>query len=187
MKHTLKSVRALAATLITFASLAGGANAALLITFEEVGGDVIATTSGSLVVPASPDVNFSGNFLVGGDNSLSYLTGNFNLYYGGTFGGMSISLTPSSGSGSTFGIEASAIYLDSTAAVGSSYTPATTWTWSGQTLSSIGLSSLTSSPTTVYTAKNGSTVSIASIPEPSSTLLLGFGAGSFLVLRRRRK
>ncbi|MDB4618157.1 PEP-CTERM sorting domain-containing protein [Akkermansiaceae bacterium] len=184
IKHT--KVAALATALITFGSLAVEANAAILITFKEVGGDVIATTSGSIVVPNTQSLNSSGTFLAGSPNRLSHLSGNIDRYSGGTFSGdLAISKIPSSGSGTTFGIEDSLIYFDASAVPGSTYTPTTTWTWSGETISSIGLDPSVSLPLTVYTASNGETVSIIA-PEPSSALLSGLGALGLAVIRRRK-
>ena len=45
---TAKTVATLAATLITIVSLAGRVNAALTITWSQVGADVVAVSSGSL-------------------------------------------------------------------------------------------------------------------------------------------
>ena len=188
LKHT--KVAILAATLITFGSLAGEADGAITITFEETGGDVIASTSGSVVVPSTTLVNFSGTFLVGTANRLSWLDGNIDRYSGGSFGGLTLSLVPTSGSGDAFGIEDEFIYFEAPVGVGTTYTPTTTWTWTGQTLSSIGLGSLSTSPTLVYTADNGETVSIvaaSAVPEPSSALLFGLGALGFATHRRRTK
>ena len=57
LKHT--KVATLAATLITFGSLAGGANAALSFTFQEVGDDVVLTSSGSFDITGLPDATAS--------------------------------------------------------------------------------------------------------------------------------
>lgn len=189
MKFTLKSARSLATILLTFGSLAVGANAAIVITFEETGGNVIATTSGSILLPPVIDFNFSHSSYVanGSDKRLTYLrTGTANVYTDGVHGAMPLTTRPTSGSGATFGIEFGQMYTDSAVSSGSMYSPVTTWIWNSHTLASIGLGSLTSSPTVVYTSSNNQTVSIAAIPEPSISLLFGISALA-LASRRRSK
>ncbi len=71
------------------------------------------------------------------------------------------------------------------------YAPSGTFTWNGTTLAGIGLSALTTTPTTVWTITeaggSGDTIqfALAPVPEPSTTALLGLG-GLALILRRRK-
>ena len=44
MKRTLKSMRTLAAILIIFGSIGVGAKAAVVVTLQETGGNIMATT-----------------------------------------------------------------------------------------------------------------------------------------------
>lgn len=164
---------------------AAQANAAIIIQFKEIGGNVVATTTGSLVVPntlaATP---FSAGASRAGVDHIYTRFGNFSIYNGGTNSGFTLNSSDFSGTGSVFGISGGDIYLNNTPS-GEVYTPNTTWTWLSKDLNAVGQGSLTSTPITVYTASNGETVSFALIPEPSSAILLGFGL--LLLNRRNRK
>jgi len=177
-----------AVLMLTVSSICTSAKADLIVTFDEIAGDVIASTSGSIEVPSPVELNFSGTFLVGFPNQLSWLAGNINRFDGGTNGGFSLNTVPTTGSGSSFGIENQFIYFDASAPTGSLQSPLTTWTWNSTDLATIGLGSLTQTPAVVYTASNGETVSFATtaVPEPSSFVLIGI-AGFALLSRRRSR
>jgi len=185
IKHT--KVAALASTLITFGSLTGGAEAAVIINFEELGGGVIATTSGSIVVPNTFANNFSGTVNATDPDTFLYATGSVDRYTGGTNPSVGPTIQANTASGSTFGFDVSSFYVAASTPVGSSYTPNTTWTWTSADLASIGLGSLDSTPTLAFTTSEGDTISFTAttVPEPSSAFLLGLGALG-LVSRRKR-
>jgi hypothetical protein len=78
MKNTLKSVRALAATLITFGSLAGVANCALILTFNDNGNDTTTVVaSGSIDTTGFSPVSLQSGYIQGNFNTPE------NLWIGG--------------------------------------------------------------------------------------------------------
>lgn len=178
----------LLATLLTTASV----NAGLVIGFEESAGDVIATTSGAIVVPASVNQTFTGDFLSGDTDNLVGASGSTSRFDGGITVLSLLDVDPSSFSGSTFGYFLEFIYFDAANTPGSTVSPSTTWTWDSTTLAGIGLGSLTASPSLVYTATNGETISFVrtsapAVPEPSSLLLLGLGSAVALGRKGRKR
>jgi hypothetical protein len=188
MKHTLTSVRALAATLITFGSLAGGANGATL-TFGNTAlfgaapytelGLVVTSTSGSngIFDPAS---GFSSHFFTYDAptttasialDPLGTATA-FDLYT------LDIGLGPFSGASSTDITFTGTLFGGGTVStsflgVNSVSNVALNWT---------GLTSVTISGTEDLGIDN---VNFTMVPEPSAAILLGL-CSLGLVARRRR-
>ncbi len=183
-----KSILTLTAILLMNTSFIGGAKAAVIILFEEIGGNVVATTTGSFQVPlTAPDG--SGNAVTTASGSILLLlaNGDYDYWGGGSFtpSGL-VSLTPLAVAGSvTFGYQESLLFLPSGLTGGESFFPDTAWTWEGQTLASAGLSYLTTTPFQVY-ERGGQTISFALVPEPTTTALF-IGGVAFAALRRRRK
>lgn len=205
MKYTL------IAALITFGSLAGGANAGVTFTFEEVGGNVVMTSSGSIdtlgLVSASPK---------GWGDVGIYNAGDITLMGGTTVGTSELDLTFAFNSGTDFsawmpGTSWNSSFYDFIATagskqfatysgggpflpglslvandlVGSVWTPDQTWTANGTTFASIGLNPGTY---TVSDAVSGESITyqIGPVPEPTSALLVGLG-GMLLMSRSRRR
>ena len=182
----------LVAFLMMNIAVAGSASAAVIVQFQESGGNVIGTATGTFKVPliapigTSSSTNFAGGF-----NFLYNYGGTLDSFSGGVWSllgsGFALNQAPTSASGDTFGYNVGVVYLESGLSPGSTFSPSTTWTWSGQTLSSIGLGSLGATPTKVYTApSDGDTISFAAIPEPSSSSFLLGTATLLLVANRRR-
>jgi hypothetical protein len=203
MKHTLKSVRSLAATLITFGSLAGGANAALSLVFSQdlttsqttvtltatsftVAGLATTTTnpiggSSTFMRPLSGVVAFSGPT----DMSFSAATTLYIIpsYNFGTGGNDTVASQLSPSNPFLF-IGAGAIGLfpghesdDISNFVG-------TATYSGD----FAAKGISPTPQTI-TFSNGQELAISfqTVPEPSAAILVGLGALGLLAKRRRIK
>ena len=166
----------------------GTANAGVIIYFSEVAGNVVGTTSGSIVVPPEGVPNAGPDFAQGGESELFYFAGELHEWTDGTYTASGLLATPAAAQGDGFGYSVGSLYLPR-AATGE-FSPETTFEWFETTLEDIGLGYLTTLPFIVYEL-NGETISFAlaaaAVPEPASGaalmggLVLGWG-----ILRRRR-
>lgn len=186
----------LATTLITFGSLAGGANGAITVTYEQVGGDVVLNYSGtfdidgfspggftvsSISSSGSDDRfrNFQGEFSrILSAGTIAQVAGGSNGFFTNDF----VTIPASATSGDTFAIEIENgfVYAPSGYTAGQNISGSATF--SGQTIAGLGL--VDSS----FDIGAGGTVSFSSasaIPEPSSAFLLGVGALGFVSRRKR--
>jgi len=168
--------------------------AAVIVYFEQVGADVVATWTGSIDAGQwAFDVTESGDDVAGG-NGLFALIGEIEVYGGGVaslipgFSGTIDSFTGSAGfSSDQFGIGG----IDNNASPGSSIynfdTLGVTQTFAFDTLANIGAASFNN--TLAWTSSAGGTNTISyttgAVPEPSSTALIGLGALALAVRRRR--
>jgi hypothetical protein len=200
LKHT--KVATLTATLITLGSLAGGASGATLITFEETGGSVTATVSGTanltdLSIQASRiPVSSAGGSSVYANPAFLGIGGSSNFdAYATITGSISIGLgttqfTATSsigdfvgiGNGTGTGTNPVDLWLPSGYVSGDSLSGISSW--SGESFASIGLST----GTYVWNWGAGAsadTLTINVIPEPTSSMFLGLGALGFVARRRR--
>jgi hypothetical protein len=188
MKHILKSVRALAATLITFGSLAGGADAATVIdytgsnnsgltTYDENGYNVTQTNSGTfdldttfgIVTATSPASEISLTNILGDSFTLNSLSmGSFNL-------------VPVSYQGYLNGVLQATDSFTNTIGGGAS-----------QNFSTVNLAGITVDEIrfTINQSTGANqviqTFNVSTIPEPSSALLLGLGALGMIARRTRQ-
>ena len=179
------------------------ASAALIINFNEVGADVLATYSGSFAsLPANngwasrtlsnqvasgvPTIYLSGSPGIMGNFWKYDFTSNFP-----TFGSRnSLAGAPVAGtySGTTsFILDLNQLYVPDTYSLGSSI--AGSATWSGQTFASMQLAS----GSYAGTLTNGETVTVnvgpAGVPEPgqvAASLLLLAGVGGYVLVKRRK-
>lgn len=194
MKHRLKSMSALAATLITFGSLAGGASAAIVVNITDNGVNLTMTATGtydfSSLTPNSgsglganagvgPAIDSGG---YGWEASgVGYILSPFS----GTLTGLSNAFPASFVSTTNpfwINVATSSISFGAgTLAVGSVNESAT---FNGATLASLGMISGQSISAT-WTGGDSITIQTSAVPEPSSALLFGFAALGFAARRRR--
>ncbi len=187
MRKSLTVVAALASTVL----LSSAANAAVQISIQEVGSDVVATTSGSLNLAGLNYVSTGSNtaFL---EPSLGYFfsrAASYDIYttlMGPTGFGTSVT-TSGTGTGDAFAI--SKIFGGVGVPAGYS---------SGSPLSGITTSVGATPGSYVFTVPNdtitvqvGSLQAVSAVPEPSTwaMMLLGFGVvgGAIRVVKRRQK
>jgi hypothetical protein len=200
MKHTLKSVRTLAATLITFGSLAGGANAAV-VSFN-VSQTFTQGTGQSDLAATTVSIGSAGSFVVDPGSSGEYL--DFDFTVGGAFASTGISPAGYPWMRSFDAGETITVSLDfntsnwttildggvTTSPWDSSHNGFIGFRANGGELGYISYDFSRSSGLSTITLNEGAFESIAGqsisiIPEPSSAFLLGLGALAVLVRRRR--
>jgi hypothetical protein len=200
MKNELKSVRALAATLITFGSLAGGANGAITLSIYQDGSKVSMSTTGGLVDTTGLTTTTTGGIpntiLHGVANAVGFQQSNNSLL---RFNGASLSTT----GGFSYGVGGSSsalftgsynmialqnvgsgsLYLGTGAITGlNSVSAVTATTVADATLAGLGF--VEGSSLTMTWGADSVTVQV--VPEPSSAALLSLGCFG-LVFRRSRR
>lgn len=200
MKYTLKSVSALAAALITFGSLAGGANAAVIVSVSDNGSDLLFEWSGSLELGGLPSSGtLSGttyNWMTPSLPRMHGLSGAIEYYDFQSltltsFGTGTDLLSNGSSSGDSFGITIPSGTPGDTPGrvyVPSGYTNQTlegTLMFTGETMSSQGIDLSTPVVFDFGLAVGTVTIQAAVIPEPSSAFLIGLGALGFVMRRSR--
>jgi len=202
-------VRTLAAALITLGSLAGGANGAIIVDIAETGSSVVATVSGSLDTTGTTVLGnggFSGP--QGIINGATHAFGDPAAY--GLASSFGINNLVLSASLTTFGVlpsNAASIpfspditdmevgYIPGLSQVilPAGYTSGSLISYSvtlngGSNLADFGFTGGTSWGVTLPTSSGTDSITFrtSSIPEPSSTLLLGLAAFVSVALRRRK-
>lgn len=173
-----------------FACLAPS-HAGVVVTFRQIGSDVVASTSGSITTPGGLNAGIASEETYSANPfSLLYLNGNFKaVFFFATNFQSGLSGAPDTASGDHFGYNGADLYVADHVNVNSEYSPNTTWTWTNRTLAGIGLGSLSSTPQVVWAGNwggAGNTISFAAIPEPRGGLLL-VGSLACGILRRRRR
>jgi len=198
---TRKGIASLAA--LTIGSLIGTAKAQVILDFNQIGNDVVLTSSGTVDVSTASftgEAFTSGIFLrfggyTGSNETLERYTGVDLLT---TAGGLSsiAATTPTSHTGDAFHVFDGSLgfvdRVDGAAPTDTFVSPVFTATFSGQTYASLGLSHHAQDVAIDLWGADGDPnidekiqFRINSIPEPSSTLLLGL-AGMAMISRRCR-
>lgn len=180
-------------------------HAGVLFTFQEVGSDVVATTSGTIASGWSR--NFNGTFNANSNTGVVSFDGlngqSGGIYYLATgtlwenTNQMTGVPTTTDGTvtGDTFGFAgASNFYVPTGTAVGDAITPNTTITWANETFASLNLdTALSTTPLVLFTLDNSETISAVRgepVPEPTSVALLFTGVAGCVAaggMRRRRR
>jgi hypothetical protein len=165
--------------------------AAVTVLFKQVGDDVVARWTGTVDLGNSwfSDYNKIGG-RASGEDSLYSFVGDYELFDGGTaesltgFGGI---VGGSTGTGGFNGVQFFIGGANDGAAPSSSIFDfdglGVSQTWSNKTLADIGAASF--NDTTAWTSSAEDTVSFTTVPEPSSTALVGLGALAIALHRRR--
>ena len=196
-RHTIRlSLLALFGSVVSLTPL----HANVIFTFQEDDNDVVATTSGSIA--SGWTGNFSsqtGTFdliqsdaIIGaGPGDTIYQPTSNNWTLSNTIAGLTASsFSDGTVTGDTFGYSSNSFfYAPAGTSVGDAFTPNTTITWADKTFESMGLDNgLSTTPLVLFTLDNGSTISGALIPEPSSYgfLLGAVGLATAVFCRRRR-
>lgn len=215
MKKLLKWGRSPIGTLALVGSSLGVANGALVFTFQEVGGDVVMTSSGSI-----DTANLVANALEGWGGTGVEENGNTDIIGGTEVGtGLDTSFAFSAGTDftswqtgnpwdssffafdtitgshdfttyvrNTLNQQVPGLGISAVDLVGSVWTPDQEWIALGESFVSMGLNEGTYTVTDAVSSES-ITFQIGDggvVPEPSSSLLAGL-AGLTLLLRRRRK
>jgi hypothetical protein len=188
--HTIKNRWFLPVLSCAALAMTSHSQAAVLVTFEQVGDDVVATWTGSLDAGVlQTQVPFNG-ILGAAQRSLYALSGSNDFYLNGLAHASSLSGSITSYTGSA-GFVTAGIYFSGVEKVvpGSSIydfdTLGVTQTFGDQTLADIGAASFDDTLAWTSSAQGTNTISYTTIPEPSSTALLGLGALALAVRRRR--
>lgn len=200
MNTTQRKARSLTADLITFGSLVGGANGALVYTFSQAGDDVVMTSSGSVSATSASWTDDSIDFLSNAgmsNNSIdNRVTGAVYEAFSGTtsFAG-SLSTTvatadfatggafTSAWAGGTFIMAMSGGVEDNSAPSGTFvFTPNVTMTWENSSYADIGIdhhptNTLINLAQFDVAGSDGQVQFLVNaVPEPSSALLLGLSS-----------
>jgi len=147
--------------------------AGVLFTFEEVGDDVVATTSGSVGTgwssPVSATSVGAGNSFLTARSISGRSTAGGGRYYGGPglftlnneLSGVSGSIQSGSATGDFFGYNGdNNLFAPAGVNEGEAFSPDTTITWANETFASLGLdTSLTETPLVLFTLNNNETIS----------------------------
>ena len=183
-----KSILSIITASILAVCSSANAGAAVIITFQESGNNVVASTSGSFFVPPTGGTLVNQTQTAGNTFLLIGLTGTVQVYFNsGISYASGLSAQPNFHTGTSFAYSVSSFTVP-TSAVGTYYSPTTTWTWTNQSISSIGLGALTSTPSLVFQGA-GDTISFArAVPEPSTyAAFAGLAVlGGAIILRRRK-
>ena len=168
--------------------------AALLVSFEQVDNDVVATWTGSIDLGQwDSDFNFIFPELVdvGATNLISIGFGGYEVFSGGTVDTTSLAgaITSFTGSAGFIGTKFYVVGAVNSAPPASSVYDFDvlniTQTFGSQTLAGIGASSFNNTLAWTSSELGTNTISYTTVPEPSSTALVGLGALALAVRRRR--
>lgn len=194
MRKSLTVVAALASAVL----LSSAANAAVQISIQEVGSDVVATTSGSLNL-AGLNYVLTGNNTAFLDPSLGYFfsrAASYDIYTtltGPTGFGTSVT-TSGTGTGNAFAFSRIFGGVGVPAGYSSGSLLSGTTTFGSQTLATMGAtpgSYVFTVPNDTITVQVGTLHAVSAVPEPSTwaMMLLGFGAvgGAMRMVKRRQK
>lgn len=164
------------------------ASAAVIVSFQDSGSDVVATASGSLdltgltfqiTAPISPQVSGAAFFALGPTAFVAVYSG----VTGPASFGSALDTTANSGSGDAFGV----LFNTGELLVPESYVSGAALSssaqWNGESVASLGLTP----GTYIYALPDDSiTVQIgSSVPEPATLWMLGLGCAVLLAARRR--
>lgn len=164
---------------------------AIVVYFEQVGNDVVASWEGQIFAGTWSTWN-SASSSGGSSNQLYHTSSSYDIYIGGSAATTSLSAGPDA---STFngGVNDSQFWINGPttgtfAPSSASYTfdkDVHKMTWTDTDLASIGADSFDN--TLAWTSLSGgtNTISYTTVPEPTSTALLGLGAMSLLIRRKR--
>ncbi|TAG08768.1 MAG: PEP-CTERM sorting domain-containing protein [Verrucomicrobia bacterium] len=187
-KNTIALTAAACTLLITNTSYA-----AVVVTFEQVGNNVVATWSG-IMNPGTfiGDDQFPFTFASGSSNSLLNIS-SANPFdtWSGTASPTILFGVPSSSSGGSFGFIGSSFYFNgvidsqsNSSLVDFGTSGLFTMTWNSTNLSDIGAASFNNTLAWTSSAGGTNTISYTTIPEPTTSLLAA--CGLLAMLRRRR-
>lgn len=174
-----------------FLALAAVSQAAVTLTFQQVGNDVVGQWSGTYDLPAGgpTGTNPSSYAVLNGLSRAFGLVGGLGGNFSGIAGtpGSSGTLVIGQYTGDTFGFDGTALYWPTSAS--GTYSPSGTMTFLNTTLAAAGVASY--SHTVAFTGSDNvagsQEIRFHTVPEPSSTLLMPIGAAFCLLSRRRRK
>ena len=186
------SLAAAAGTLL----LTNASQAAVTITFSQVGANVQANYSGSIAIvgvgtPGGP-LTPAGGLTIGSVNFLAYGTGNGNYrLVAGPYTTSTLVSTPGTSTGDLFGYNGVSMFIPEIVVSGN-YSPVGSMLFPNKFLSDLGAASFNNF---VAWTRSGGTPGVDSIifhtavlgvPEPSFGVLWGLGLSAILMRRRRR-